>query len=122
MEAMNRFLELLPIMFAETLENGYISEEFFEAHGFPIDRDIDGNEWPLDTKADALLRTKVLYTDKRKKQMQDMMVKELNNRRKQISLVTAKAESSFLTNDQIKHQLGAPDRDLAEVTYDEYPN
>ena len=59
MEAMNRFLELLPIMFAETLENGYISEEFFKAHGFPIDRDIDGNEWPLDTKADALLRTKL---------------------------------------------------------------
>ena len=40
---------------------GYISEENFYRHDFPINKDADGYQYPLKSKADHMVRSKVLY-------------------------------------------------------------
>ena len=39
----------------EMYENGFISEEFFDNNDFPIDKDLDGNEYPLTLVADHMV-------------------------------------------------------------------
>jgi hypothetical protein len=74
----------------------------------------------MNGQPDVLLRTKVLYTEKRVKQIYDMMLKELENKRKQIQLLKQKAISILTTNDEVdEKQLGAPVKDLFDVTYED---
>ena len=45
-------------------ETGYISEEFFDKNDFPVDKDLDSNEYPLTSVADHMVRSKIMWRKK----------------------------------------------------------
>ena len=57
----NWFLEVLPTVVGEMFEHGEVSEEFYDAHYFPMDCDTEGKIWKLNSCADHLTRSKVMY-------------------------------------------------------------
>ena len=55
------FFDKAEICISEMYKKGYISEEFFDHHDFPIDEDTDGYQYLLKSKADHMVRSKGLY-------------------------------------------------------------
>ena len=45
----------------EMFHNGEVSEEYYNENNYPLDKDKGGNIWRLNSKADHLTRSKVLY-------------------------------------------------------------
>ena len=54
-------MRILPSVIAEMHSEGEVSEKFYDDLNFPVDQDIDGGVWKLNSSADHLTRSKVLY-------------------------------------------------------------
>ena len=55
------FMKMLPAVIGEMHSEGEVSEQFYDDLNFPLDQDIDGGVWKLNSTADHLTRSKVLY-------------------------------------------------------------
>ena len=53
--------EVLPSVISEIHSEGEVYEKFYDDLNFPVDQDIDGGVWKLNSSADHLTRSKVLY-------------------------------------------------------------
>ena len=58
------FVSQIKSCIREMYETGYISEEFFDKNDFPVDKDLDGNEYPLTSVADHMVRSKIMWHKK----------------------------------------------------------
>ena len=54
-------MEQLPAVFSEIFAHGEVCEQFYDEKFFPLDSDHAGNIWRLNSNADHLTRSKVLY-------------------------------------------------------------
>ena len=52
---------MLPHIISEIYREGEVSEKFYDEHHFPKDSDQKGKIWILNSSADHLTRSKVLY-------------------------------------------------------------
>ena len=54
-------MRILPKVINEMYCFGEVREVFYDRNNFPVDRDNDGNMWQLNSTADHITQSKVLY-------------------------------------------------------------
>ena len=84
----NWFLSILPHVIAEMYSKGEVNEKFYQDHDFPLDADQDGNVWTLNSDADHLTRSKVMYHP-------SVIEKKANDIKLAMQSKIAKAEKRF---------------------------
>ena len=55
------FINECSSLISEMYHNGEVSEEYYDEKNYPLDRDKEGNIWRLNSNADHLTRSKVMY-------------------------------------------------------------
>ena len=55
------FMDILPSVVCEMFSEGEVNERFYDDHNFPLDKDHKGQVWRLNSNADNLTRSKVMY-------------------------------------------------------------
>ena len=55
------FMDILPIVVQEMFLEGEVNERFYDDNNFPLDKDHKGQVWTLNSNADHLTRSKVMY-------------------------------------------------------------
>lgn len=79
-------MKVLPSVIAEIHSEREVSEKFYENHNFPLDTDQNSGIWKLNSSADHLTRSKVLYhptvITKKREEMRLSKVAEKNKLQK----------------------------------------
>ena len=58
---MKWFMDVLPLVVKTMFSEGEVNERFYDDHNFPLDKDHKGQVWRLNSNADHLSRSKVMY-------------------------------------------------------------
>ena len=55
------FMDIVPSVGSEMFTDGEVNDKFYDDRNFPLDKDHKGQVWRLNSDADHLQRSKVMY-------------------------------------------------------------